>query len=381
MPKTLLSARLASLTAFFTALIIAVGAAGAVATASASARSTTTHKHRVTTRKHRATKHKATKHKVAKRKHKVAKHPKKKTAKTATVVSATAASAQAPSTAAAQASAAASAQASAAASAQASATASAQAAAAAQITAAATSAPTPTDSTAPAQPLGISGNWNLALDSNFEGSSLTGSPWRTGWFGSGVTGPANTAEEDCYSPSNVTFPGDGTMHLNVTATPSTCNGETEPYTGALVSTNPSDGRTTPGYAYTYGVLEAKVYIPADGTQIANWPAVWADGQSWPADGEDDLLEGLGGQACFHFHSPLGGPGACDSTLTPGWHTFASDWQPGSVTYYYDGVEVGSITTGITNSPMYVILNNTVSSQDPGLAEADSMQVAYVRVWQ
>jgi beta-glucanase (GH16 family) len=171
------------------------------------------------------------------------------------------------------------------------------------------------------------------------------------------------------------------MHLNVTASSSTCGGVTRPYTGAIVTTNPSDGRSSGGFQYTYGVLEVRVYVPADGTQIANWPAVWADGQSWPNDGEDDLMEGLNGQACFHFHDVLGGPGGCDTTLKPGWHTFASDWQPGSVTYYYDGVDVGSITTGITSAPMYILLDNTVYPGEANITEADSMDVSYVRVWQ
>jgi beta-glucanase (GH16 family) len=236
---------------------------------------------------------------------------------------------------------------------------------------------TPTTTTGTPQPAGVPGNWHLALDSEFTGSSLP-ADWQTGWFGSGVTGGVNSGEEDCYSPNSITFPGDGAMHINLTATTSTCAGSTKSYTTGLVTTNPDDGRTGPGYQYTYGVLEARVYIPANGTQIANWPAVWTDGQSWPADGEDDVMEGLSGKACFHFHDPLGGPGGCDTTLTPGWHTFASDWQPGSVTYYYDGVDVGSITTGITSAPMYIILGNGV---EPGNTVADSMQVQYVRVWQ
>jgi beta-glucanase (GH16 family) len=237
------------------------------------------------------------------------------------------------------------------------------------------------------QPAGIPGNWNLVLNSTFTGSSLDNSVWRTGWFGSGVTVPVNSYEDDCYSPSNVSFPGDGSLHLNVTATSSTCGGKTHPYTGSLVSSNPNDGRSSGGFQYTYGVLEARVYVPADGTKIANWPAVWADGQSWPNDGEDDLMEGLAGQACYHFHylsisgEGASGPGHCDTTLTPGWHTFASDWQPGSVTYYYDGKDVGSISTGITSSPMYIILDNTVYPGEANLTEADSMDVSYVRVWQ
>jgi beta-glucanase (GH16 family) len=228
------------------------------------------------------------------------------------------------------------------------------------------------------EPAGISGHWKLALNSEFDQSSLP-ADWATGWFGSGVTAGVSHSEPDCYSPNNVTFPGDGSMHINLTATQSTCNGKTEPYTTGLVTTNPSDGRDTAGFQYSYGVLEARVYVPASGSEIANWPAVWADGQSWPNDGEDDVMEGLGGQACWHFHDTLGGPGQCSTKIKPGWHTFASDWQPGSVTYYYDGTKVGSITTGITSAPMYIILGN--AAVQGGSTVPDSMRVQYVRVWQ
>jgi beta-glucanase (GH16 family) len=169
------------------------------------------------------------------------------------------------------------------------------------------------------------------------------------------------------------------VHLNVTATPSTCDGVKKPYTSALLTTNPYDGRTSGGFQYTYGALEARVYLPASGKHIADWPAVWTDGQTWPQDGEDDIMEGLSGEACFHFHSPLGGPGACVAGNYSGWHTFASDWEPGSVTYYYDGVKVGQITTGITSSPMYIILGIGIDGPNPVVPT--DMQIAYVRVWQ
>jgi beta-glucanase (GH16 family) len=234
------------------------------------------------------------------------------------------------------------------------------------------------------QPVGIPGDWNLVFDSEFDSSALDKSIWRTGWFGSGVTTPASNTDDDCYSPSNVTLPGDGTLHLSVTASPSSCGGVTYPYTGAMITTDPAVGPKPGGFQYTYGVLEARVYLPADGTLIADWPGVWADGQDWPTDGEDDVMEGLNGSPCATFHDPLDigiRTRVCNATVGPGWHTFASDWQPGSVTYYYDGVAFATVTSGVTSAPMYLLLDNTVKVGEPNDTEPDSMQIQYVRVWQ
>jgi beta-glucanase (GH16 family) len=94
------------------------------------------------------------------------------------------------------------------------------------------------------------------------------------------------------------------------------------------------------------------------------------------------MEGLVGSACWSFHNSQGGlTNGCLPNIGPGWHTFASDWEPGSLTYYYDGVEVKSLTTGITSSPMYIILGNGVHSDEAGVTEPDAMKVQYVRVWQ
>jgi beta-glucanase (GH16 family) len=170
----------------------------------------------------------------------------------------------------------------------------------------------------------------------------------------------------------------------VRAVVSDCQGVSRPYTGAVLSTNPSDGRRHGGFQYTYGVLQARVYIPRAGSRIADWPAVMTLGQSWPEDGEDDILENVQGTACAHFHSPLNvfaGLGGCDRYLRPGWHTVASDWEPGSVTWYYDGVKIAHVTQGVTSAPMYLVLVDTVSAKAPAIARPSAMRVQYVRVWQ
>ncbi len=225
-------------------------------------------------------------------------------------------------------------------------------------------------SLAAVQPIGPAGNWNLVFDDEFNGSSLDTTKWIPGWFGTGTTGPVNTSEDACYSSSNVSESG-GVLNLNLVHQSSSCAGHNEPYTGSLVR---SDGL----FSFTYGFVEARMYLPGNGS-VANWPAWWTDGQNWPTDGEMDVLEGLGGQACWHFHDPSGGPGGCASGNYSGWHTFGADWEPGIVTYYYDGVKVGTIASGITSAPMYLVLQNTTSSGSSTVAPAN-VQVDYVRAW-
>ena len=82
--------------------------------------------------------------------------------------------------------------------------------------------PPTTPPSTPPQPDGVAGNWNLILDSEFDGPSLDTSIWQPGWFGTGVTAADSAEAENCFDPNNITFPGDGSMHLNVTAAPSTC---------------------------------------------------------------------------------------------------------------------------------------------------------------
>jgi hypothetical protein len=236
-----------------------------------------------------------------------------------------------------------------------------------------TSSGTGSTTSAPS-PAGIPGNWNLTWSDEFDGSSLDTTKWSTGWFGSGVTGPVNSYEQECYDPSQVGVSGG---NLNLTAIPKaqTIHGTTYPDTSGMVNTM---GKFT----FTYGVVEARIYLSGSNGQIGNWPAFWADGTgTWPATGELDVMEGLGGSAAYHFHSPSGGPGADVPGNFTGWHTYAADWQPGAVTYYFDGNEVGKITTGITSSPMYLILNYAVSGNNGPIANPSTMQVDYVRVWQ
>jgi beta-glucanase (GH16 family) len=237
------------------------------------------------------------------------------------------------------------------------------------------SSPQPTATPGPAslQPDGIPGAWSLTL--NVGPTELA--KWG-GWFGAGLTGPVNKAEDACYSRANITVSGKY-LDMALTSQPARCHGRPEPYTGALLS---SLGK----FDQAYGAFEARIDVPATpGGAIADWPAFWLDGTGhWPVTGEIDVMEGLLGRTCYHFHyqqdGAPAGPGGCTGT-GPGWHTFAAVWAPGSVTYYYDGAEVGVITSGITRAPMYLILDLTDNQQGGGSRVIPAtMRVAYVRAW-
>jgi len=229
-------------------------------------------------------------------------------------------------------------------------------------------------------PAGVPGDWTLKFDGEFNGTSLNTAQWSTGWQGSGITRPVNSLEDDCYDPAQVSE-GGGTLSLSLVQKSENC-GSVEQYAGGLVSTM---GK----FSFTYGFVEARVWlpgVPGKPGEVANWPGVWADGQNWPQDGEIDIAEGIDGQLCAHFHGPenpegigAGGQSGCPSgTYVDGWHTVAADWEPGRITYYYDGVDIGSVTSGVTSAPMFIILDNAAKA--PAHVPA-TMKVAYVRVWQ
>jgi beta-glucanase (GH16 family) len=221
-----------------------------------------------------------------------------------------------------------------------------------------------------------SGSYSLLFSYYFRGTSLnTSSVFNEGWVsGSGDTGPVNSAETAGYNSSLISLTGTGYLNMPIKyGQQVTTPDGTFPNTGTLLDTY---GHFTFGPGSS---VEARIYLPGNGS-INNWPAFWADGEglNWPADGEMDIMEGLGGQACYHFHSPAGGPGGCASGNYSGWHTFGADWETNSVTYYYDGKRVGQITSGITTSPMFLILDDTTSASS---GTSDTMQVDWVKVWQ
>jgi beta-glucanase (GH16 family) len=252
---------------------------------------------------------------------------------------------------------------------------------------AATAAPMPTGD--------IPGPWHLIFDDEFNGSSLNETMWTPAFFGndSTVTGPINVLDECVYYSPQVSV-ADSVMTLTMITETNTSSKGTFDYTSGLVCTlaNAYPWTTPPCFAASYGFFEARIWLADTTGVIDNWPSFWLHGYSSDESaGEIDIMEGIGGIAKAHYNNangaygPLTGSGG---TYAGGWHTFACDWEPGFVNFYYDGVLIGGFTSagigapGIIGSLEYMILNlGSSSTLSPPIVSPSVMMVDYVRVWQ
>jgi beta-glucanase (GH16 family) len=201
----------------------------------------------------------------------------------------------------------------------------------------------------------------------FNGTTLDLTTWSPTWFhgNSGISPRVNGAETGDYDSANVTV---GAGQLTIAAQDRKCLNL--PRCTGIITSN---GK----FQFTYGVSEWRAWLDGSGCTAYNWASTWQDGQSWPTDGEIDLMEVLGGRAAWHFHYPGGAPGGTPPGCYVGWHTFAADWEPGLITWYYDGLKVGTWSDGVTNAPMYLVANYAL----PNTVHLPStMGIDYVRVW-
>jgi uncharacterized membrane protein len=214
---------------------------------------------------------------------------------------------------------------------------------------------TTTSSSGIDEPAGSIGDWTLAFDDEFNGTSLNTNVWTThdGW-----TGQNNVT---AYA-SNVAESG-GNAILTLASSTS----------GAEIGTN-DFGLKVGQFA------EARIDFAGNGTNVDNWPAWWTSGPNWPAAGENDVAEGLG-SLTVNYHSPSGAHnmGTVPGTWTGGFHTYGIYRGANYSSVYWDGQLVKTYPTDDNGQPQELLFtmgaNNTMVFGAQG-----EMLIDYVRVY-
>ncbi|MEU5366775.1 glycoside hydrolase family 16 protein [Streptomyces sp. NPDC005925] len=144
--------------------------------------------------------------------------------------------------------------------------------------------------------------------------------------------------------------------------------------------------TSGKFTAQYGHVEARLQVPRG---QGMWPAFWMLGNDigqvgWPNSGEIDVMENVGYEPST-VHGTIHGPGYSGSggigaaytlpggqAFADGFHTFAVDWAPDSITWSVDGqvyqrrtpADLGG-RSWVFNKPFFLILNLAVGGYWPG----------------
>ncbi|MBN1697626.1 MAG: glycoside hydrolase family 16 protein [Spirochaetales bacterium] len=158
------------------------------------------------------------------------------------------------------------------------------------------------------------------------------------------------------------------------------------------------------HSWKYGIIAARMQMPYG---QGMWPALWMMGVSggWPACGEIDILEMIGGgtdgindrivHSAMHWddggHETNGDDHEHNEKLADDWHYYECVWEEDSVTMRFDGTPVfsQSITAQETSEfhqPFYILLNLAVGGFWPGPPDETTvfpqyLYVDWIRVYQ
>lgn len=203
-----------------------------------------------------------------------------------------------------------------------------------------------------------------------EGDSLDRSKWVTEWgvyFGEDVDFMRNASQVAV---------ADGICEIRAERkrTPSG-----RPWASALMST-----RTR--FAQAYGRFEMRAKLPK-GRGL--WPAFWLlPARTRHGPPEIDVMEAWTNPAGTHSPDARSvsmavhyGPSYerdlrhtrwhRGSDFTSGFHEYAIEWRPGSITMLVDGVSRGRVTRNVPDEPMYVIVNLAVGHESNGRPDAST----------
>ena len=250
-------------------------------------------------------------------------------------------------------------------------------------------------------PKNLSSTATMTFDDEFNALSLwngVSGAWDTNfWYnppaGNGSTLSGNGEQEwyinANYAPTSSVKPwtvNNGVLDLTAAEAPQ----DIQPlidgykYTSGMINSYHS-------FSQTYGYFEMRADLPAG---QGFWPAFWllpADG-SWPP--ELDVMEVLGKDptklyTTLHYgtDNAQAQGSATVADMSDGYHTYGVDWEPDTITWYFDGQQVyQAATPADMHKPMYMLANLALGGYWPGMVDgttdlSDAMHIDYIRAYQ
>jgi hypothetical protein len=145
--------------------------------------------------------------------------------------------------------------------------------------------------------------------------------------------------------------------------------------------------TTRGKGQLYGRYSVRFRADAIPGYKTAW-LLWPDSGKWPADGEIDFPEGDLTSTIQAFLHHQGASSDTDQerftsgARFTGWHTATTEWQPGKVTFIFDGKVIGSSTKRVPNTPMHWVLQTEtmLSGPEPSDSARGHVQIDWVSAW-
>ncbi len=223
-----------------------------------------------------------------------------------------------------------------------------------------------------ATPVSHPNGWKLTFDEEFNETGVNWNIWQDGGqnWGSGGHG-----EQQAYLGSECSV-ANGQLIVR---------GEDIPANGKKYSSCMLNTLGT--FKQTYGYFEFRGRLPSG---QGYWPAFWLYESATDGTPEIDVMENLGNDTRTYYmtyHSDVGDQQQVyhGVDLAAAFHTYAVKWLPDSITFYFDNVAQYTVTNGVYNNPMFILIDLAIGGQWPKSPDASTpfpgyFNVDYVRAY-
>lgn len=201
------------------------------------------------------------------------------------------------------------------------------------------------------------------------------------WFVNPLYGPTSAADTNPYSIMN------GNLDIAVMPAPADVGSAAvggQSYVSGMLTTYPS-------FSQEYGYFEINARMSsAPGTMSAFW--LLSTSGAWPP--EIDIAEVLANEPTMlattaHTSTLFSQEQGLTtvSNMTTGFNTYAVDWEPNTITWYFNGQQVYQIATPADmHQPMYIVVDTAAGTSGSwegaptSGSESGAMQINYVHVY-